>query len=177
MSQWRRVAPTPMFLASFAFFMALGAGLMVLLSWAAISTLIKTGSLLPMLALSPIFGAVVLTFSYRGYRQGVYAGDDGVRVVDLLRSRTYSWDSIHKFRIDPADPLDHHAKYIRQQTLHIVFKDGTSVETPLRFPDNSEMLNERAVELYRAGDTPCARGVAQLTAELTQARRRAGYDA
>jgi hypothetical protein len=166
-----------LFLASFAFAMAIGAGLIALLSWAAISTAIKTGTVRPVLALSLAFGVIVLTFGYRGYRHGVYAGDDGVRVVDLLRSRTYPWDSIHKFRIDPADPLDHYAKdRFHPQSLHIVFKDGTSVGTPIQFPDNSEMPDERAIELYLAGETHCLRGVDQLTAELTQARRRAGHD-
>ncbi|MBC6447837.1 hypothetical protein [Actinokineospora xionganensis] len=116
------------------------------------------------------FTVLWTTFSCRMFKRGIYVSGLGVRTQEFFSSRTFLWESIHKFRILHTDPI-----HFSEEVL-IVLRDGSTVPTPVRFPDDPDVTPENVVKQYWAGPTVCRMAVERLMKELAQAQSRAGHD-
>ncbi|SDH81478.1 hypothetical protein SAMN05192558_105176 [Actinokineospora alba] len=170
MPQWRRVSPRSANDEMAGVFTLLGAGFTGVMIYIAVRDAIKGGSSLLALLGVIAFLASLTTFSYQMFKRGIYVSELGVRSQELTTSQTFPWESIHRFKVHRTDPI-----HFSEEVL-IVLRDGSTVPTPVRYPDDPEITHENVVKHYWAGPTVCRIAVDRLTKELAQARSRADYD-
>lgn len=165
MSQWRRVATRSVNDEMAGAFTLLGAVFTGVMIYMTVRHVIKGGSSLGAMLGVIIFLVLVTTLSYRAFKRGIYVSEFGVRSQEFFDSRTFPWESIHKFKVHRTDPI-----HFCEEVL-IVLRDGSTVPTPIRFPDDPETSYESDVKRYWAGPTVCRIAVDQLTKELKRAQR------
>jgi hypothetical protein len=124
--RWRRVAPAHLSVAVAGLYALVMLGFVVVLT----GILLFAGDTVdsvPWVMFSIVFAAVTGSVAFRMSRMGLFVNDVGVRNQKLLTTRTFAWEDIRTFKIDPLRGLGFLAT--GSKAIWIVPMSGSAIQT------------------------------------------------